>query len=235
MLTPKKPTLIDKTINNAGIKYTDQGKIESVSIQGTQIFVVVRLVGKNLPDMMGNTVSCGRHLVGLPTHAPEHTATMAEVLIPLNMNSSTQVVDPKTLIGSRVQVFFKSSGFPEGCTLLSNPDARSVSREELFNLRFESKDGIIDQFTEKKIQLTDSQKAELISILKKEKYDQTFHKGAVGVYGNSQNMFVSNPMHQSTFVDFQQKADEKTVINDVKKEVRKKDCYMPATVFTGKS
>ena len=105
----------------------------------------------------------------------------------------------------------------------------------MFNLRFESKDGIIDQFTEKKIQLTDSQKAELISILKKEKYDQTFHKGAVGVYGNSQNMFVSNPMHQSTFVDFQQKADEKTVINDVKKEVRKKDCYMPATVFTGKS
>ena len=142
MLTPKKPTLVDQTINNAGIKYTDQGKIESVSIQGTQIFVVVRLVGKNLPDMMGNTVSCGRHLVGLPTHAPEHTATMAEVLIPLNMNSSTQVVDPKTLIGSRVQVFFKSSGFPEGCTLLSNPDARSVSREELFNLRFESKDGI---------------------------------------------------------------------------------------------
>jgi len=190
MLTPKKPTLVDQTINNAGIKYTDQGKIESVSIQGTQIFVVVRLVGKNLPDMMGNTVSCGRHLVGLPTYAPEHTATMAEVLIPLNMNSSVQVVDPKTLIGSRVQVFFKSSGFPEGCTLLSNPDARSVSREELFNLRFESKDGIIDQFTEKKIQLTDSQKAELISILKKEKYIYRFNKSLTDDFRDRANIYA---------------------------------------------
>lgn len=224
------------SVNNDGIPYTEQGQIESVSLQGTQIFVVVRLTGKVLPDMMGNPVNCGRHLVGIPKYAPENNASMAELLIPLNMNSSVQVTEPKTLIGSRVQVFFRSNGFPEGAMLMGNPDSRDMSREELFNLRLNNRDLIIDQFTEKKIKESDPEKLNKVKDLQKEVYDQEFHKGAVGTYGDKQNMFIATESHRADYVDFSQREAKKdAAIVDTNKTTRKKDCYKPATVFTGRS
>ena len=82
----------------ASMAYSEIGEIQTVSLQGSQIFVVVRLVGETLSDMMGNPVQCGQYLVGIPKGAPEHTATMAELLIPINMTYATQISDPKFLI-----------------------------------------------------------------------------------------------------------------------------------------
>lgn len=223
-------------INNQGIPYSEQGQIESVSVQGTQIFIVARLSGQKLPDMMGNPVNCGRHLVGIPRYAPENNASMAEILIPLNVTSSIQVTDPKTLIGSKVQIFFKSNGFPEGAMLMGNPDSRDVSREELFNLRLNNKDLIIDQFTKKKMGESDPSKLKKIEESQSEVYDQEFHKGAVGTYGDKQNMFVATESHRGDYVDFSTKGNNKnSALVDTNKTTRKKECYQPTTVFTGRS
>lgn len=222
-------------INKSGADFTRVGSIQSVSIQGTQLFAVIRLEGEPMRDMMGNTVNCGRHLVGLPRYAPESTATMAELLIPININSSIQAVDPKTLINCRVMVFFSANGFPEGATIINQPDARVMSRRELFDLRSRNKDGIIDQLTKKEVQAVSKEASKNLEVIQGEVYDPRFHKGAVGVYGSEQSMFVAAPMHQSQYTDFSTRIDKKYTILDVQKEARNKDCYMPATVFTGRS
>lgn len=222
-------------INKSGADFTRVGSIQSVSIQGTQLFAVIRLEGEPMQDMAGNTVNCGRHLVGLPRYAPESTATMAELLIPININSSVQAVDPKTLIDSRVIVFFTSNGFPEGATIINQPDARVMSRRELFDLRLRNKDGIIDQLTKKEVEAASKEASKNLEVIQGEVYDPRFHKGAVGVYGSEQSMFVASPIHQSQYADFSTRIDKKYTILDVQKETRKKECYMPATVFTGRS
>lgn len=214
--------------------YTEQGVIESVSIQGTQVFAVVRLAGFVLPDMMGNPVRCARHLVGIPKYAPEHTASMAEVLIPININSSIQVTNIATFIDAKVQVFFRGDGFPECAMLCSDSDSRAISREEMFNWRRENKDYIIDGFTKKKIDITDYEKSVMLGDIEREKYEQEFHKGAVGIYGNKQNMHVATESHRGDFVDFEVKQNPKMVIGDVSKTTRTKNCYYPATVLTGR-
>lgn len=222
-------------VNKSGADFTRVGSIQSISIQGTQLFAVIRLEGEPMLDMMGNTVNCGRHLVGLPRYAPESTATMAELLIPININSSVQAVDPKTLIDCRVMVFFTSTGFPEGATIINNSDSRIMTRRELFDLRSRNKDGIIDQLTKKEVKTMSNEASKNLEVIQSEVYDPRFHKGAVGVYGSEQSMFVAAPQHQSQYVDFSSRIDKKYTILDVQKETRQKDCYMPATVFTGRS
>lgn len=222
-------------VNKSGADFTRVGSIQSVSIQGTQLFAIIRLEGEPMQDMIGNTVSCGRHLVGLPRYAPEYTATMAELLIPININSSVQAVDPKTLINCRVIVFFTAVGFPEGAIIINNADARVMTRRELFDLRSRNKDGIIDQLTKKEVQSASKEASKNLEAIQSEVYDPRFHKGAVGVYGSEQSMFVASPTHQSQYVDFSTRIDKEYTILDVQKEARTKDCYMPATVFTGRS
>ena len=222
-------------VNKSGADFTRVGSIQSVSIQGTQLFAVIRLEGEVMQDMIGNPVNCGRHLVGLPRYAPEHTATMAELLIPININSSVQAVDPKTLIDCRVMVFFACTGFPEGATIINNSDARVMTRRELFDLRSRNKDGIIDQLTKKEVQAVSREASKKLEVIQGEVYDPRFHKGAVGIYGSEQSMFVAAPAHQSQYIDFSTRIDKEYTILDVQKETRTKDCYMPATVFTGRS
>ena len=83
------------------------GTIETVSVQGHNYFAVIRYDGEAMQDMMGNPVRCGRYLAGIPFWTPEATATMAELLIPLNINSTLQVTDPKLMVGARCIVHLK--------------------------------------------------------------------------------------------------------------------------------
>ena len=217
----------------ASMAYSEIGEIQTVSLQGSQIFVVIRLVGETLSDMMGNPVQCGQYLVGIPKGAPEHTATMAELLIPINMTYATQISDPKFLIGARVQVFFTKEGFPTGCILMANSDARIISRRAMFDYRLSNKDKIFDSRLKDK--LKNRGILENFNKLSNEVYDTTFHKGFVGTYGESQNMFIATPSHMEDIIDFEQKVDPSVVRTDSYKTIRTKECYMPTTVFTGKT
>lgn len=74
----------------------------------------------------------------------------------------------------------------------------------------------------------------MLGDIEREKYEQEFHKGAVGIYGNKQNMYVATESHRGDFVDFEVKQNPKMVIGDVSKTTRTKNCYYPATVLTGR-
>lgn len=213
--------------------YTEKGEIQSVSIQGSYILVVVRLDGEVLPDMMGNPVRCGRFLVGAPRYAPESTLTMAELLIPINFTFATPISDPKKLIGEKVQVFFREDGFPDGCILLSMQNSRTLGREYLFNLRKGNQDYIFDDLTKKDIG-NDNHKLEEFKNIKDEVYDPEFHKGMVGTYGDKQNPFVATKSHMHDLADFSVRTNESVIVTDATRKVREKDCYMPTTVFTGR-
>ena len=103
----------------------------------------------------------------------------------------------------------------------------------MFDYRLSNKDKIFDSRLKDK--LKNRGILENFNKLSNEVYDTTFHKGFVGTYGESQNMFIATPSHMEDIIDFEQKVDPSVVRTDSYKTIRTKECYMPTTVFTGKT
>lgn len=217
---------------------TKTGIIESVSVQGLSFFVVVRYDGVLQVDMMGNPVMCGRYLAGIPFYSPEKTASIAEVLIPLNVSAAVQCTDPKLLIGSRcvVHIDEEKDGFPIGVTLMSESDSRIISRQKMWEIRNINPDGVIDDRTRKEVEKDGSVKKESFKNICDETYDPEFHKGVVGVYNNVQDPIRTSVKDNSDTVDFSSRQSKENIAGiDGYRELRQKECYLPTTVFTGKT
>lgn len=215
--------------------YTRQGRVEAVSVQGNNYFAVIRYSGVQLPDMMGNPVDCGRTLAGIPEFISEDVATMTDLLIPINISAIIQVTDPKLIVGSVCVVYHeKDTAFPIYAVLASDHDARSLKRKLLFNARMSQQDGLIDDISKKQLEDVGVKDSELADLLN-ERYDPHYHKGYVGSYGSHQNMFTTQESHMHDKKDFLPKVRENYVTSLMGKELRKKECYKPATIITGNS
>lgn len=209
-----------------------------MSVQGVSYFAVVRYEGITLPDMMGNPVQCGRSIAGVPSHTPENQCTMAEVLIPLNISAALQCTDPKLLVGACCIVHMESdiSEFPLSVTILSDVDARSLSRRKMWDIRNTNPDGVIDSRTKKSVKTNDPQIYTTMEELLEEVYDPEFHGGMVGVYGDNQDAFRTSQKDMDDLIDFGKKITEEAVTGiTTARSLRKKECYLPATVFTGRT
>ena len=214
------------------------GKILSVSVQGVSYYVVVRYDGDVLPDMMGNPVNCGRSIAGVPSYTPEEQIAMAEALIPLNINAAIQCTDPKLLIGSRCIVHLENdvSEFPLSVTIISDGDSRALSRRQMWEIRNTNPDAVIDDRTKKSVKANQPGVYTTMEELLEEVYDPEFHGGMVGVYGDYQDAFRTGQKDMKDLIDFSTKQDEKNITGlQGTRSLRTKDCYSPATVFTGRT
>ena len=216
---------------------TRLGTVESISVQGANLFAVIRYKGEVLKDMMGNDVNCGRSLAGVPSWTPEKEINMAEILLPLSVAQALQVTNPNLLIGANCIVHLESdvSEYPISATILSEDNARLITRRQMWNIRNMSADGVLDDLTKLRVAADGSISMELYEGISKEIYDQEFHKGMVGVYGTAQDPFRTNEGHMNQLVDFSTKIDEDKVTGIGTKKLRTRNCYAPATVFTGRS
>lgn len=217
---------------------TREGKILSVSIQGNSYFAVIRYEGKVLLDMMGNPVACGRSIAGVPSYTPELTITMTEALIPLNINSSIQCTDPKLLVGSKCIVYMENekSEFPISAMIISDSDSRSISRKSMWEIRNMNPDAVIDNRSKKYVKEQGTVQYDTLEQLISEVFDPEFHGGAVGFYNDNQDMFRVSTKDMSEYVDFSTKTQEENVTGVAGfRTLRSKLCYMPATVFTGRT
>lgn len=216
---------------------TKQGIIESVSIQGTSIFVVVRYLGEVKKDLMGNPVNCGRTLAGIPSYTPEKLATIAEVMLPLNASAALQITDPKILVGSKCVVHLDpESEFPLGVSLMSENDSRVISRRQMWDIRNTNPDGIVDDRTRDSIEKNGTASKSVFNDIYKESYDPEFHKGMVGTYSDIQDPIRTSVRDSGDTIDFSQKQAIKNVTGvEGYRTLRQKDCYLPTTVFTGRT
>lgn len=227
-------------INEIVKSSTKTGKIEHVSIQGHNYYAVARFDGEDLPDMIGNTVPCNRYLAGVLPWTPEKTVTMAEVLIPLNMSSTTQITDPKLMIGSKCLIHLSEEegmkGYPISITLISTDDSRSISRKSMWGIRNISKDSVIDDVSRIYVKENGLVKEEELIAIEGEVYTPDGHKGFIGVYADVQDPFRTSTKDSSDMVDMSSKIDRRFITGIAgTREVRTKECYIPATVFTGRT
>ena len=215
------------------------GTIETVSVQGHNYFAAIRYDGEAMQDMMGNPVRCGRYLAGIPFWTPEATATMAELLIPLNINSTLQVTDPKLMVGARCIVHLKGENgkadFPISATITGDDNSRIVDREFLWESRQVNGDGIFDSKTKKIIDAGNTISSSKLDELLGETYDVSSYKGMVVVYGDNQDPFRTSTKDMSDLVDMSSKQDKNNILGISTRSLRTKECYTPATVFTGRT
>ena len=222
------------------LRITRTGKIEHISIQGHNYYGVARYTGVVMQDMMGNDAWCGRYLAGLHPWTPEMSASMAELLIPININSSVQVTDPYLWIGANCIINMAPDkellNYPISLTIIGNDDARSIPREDMFKIRNGNVDGVVDELALKKVQMSGTITRGHVERLLSEKYELDYHKGAVGVSGNHQDFFRVSEKDMSKFIDMTKNIGEEDITGlDKTRSLRTKECYMPATLFTGRT
>lgn len=218
---------------------TRTGTIEFVSVQSHNYFAVIRYDGVTLKDPMGNFVTCGKSIAGVPYWTPEETASLSEILIPLNISSTIQVTDPNLLIGARCIVHLSGirgmDEYPLSATITGLDNSRKVSREYLWKIRNTNGDGIIDRrtkiITESEGYLDKSTLEDLMS----ERYLIDKYKGFIGVYDNGQDAFRTSQKDMENIVDMSSTQKKSNILGISTKNLRTRECYSLPTVFTGRS
>lgn len=82
----------------------ETGIVYTVSIQGSNVYMVVRKQGRKLKDVDGNIVYVDQGLYGNRYNVPEDKLTMTEVLLPTNIDTRWTFMDYSKLVGSTVKV-----------------------------------------------------------------------------------------------------------------------------------
>lgn len=112
----------------------EKGTIESLSPQGEKLYAKIRREGDDAPDIEGNIVKINTYLFGNHFNIPEENLTLAEILIPLDIDLSISKVNVDTLLGKKVTVFVED-GNPIYARLTEESPSRIIDPKDIRQAR----------------------------------------------------------------------------------------------------
>lgn len=213
----------------------EEGIIETISPQGDMVYAIVRRKGREVSDVDTRTVRVGTGLFRNEFNMPEEKLTLAELLIPTDIDPKTTHCDYNKFIGQSVRVRL-DGGYPAFvfCYEGTSPDSRSIPGNVLQNIRLRNKD--MDLSTPENIKLLKQNGFDSTTIngIINETYQSTKVKGGVISYGDVATYHKTSVREDLSEVDLSNSAKQGIVNGLPLEKLKNRLCHLHPTVLSAK-
>lgn len=213
----------------------EEGLIETISPQGDIVYAIVRRKGKEVNDPDARTVRIGTSLCRNEFNMPEGKLTLAELLIPTDIDPKTTHCDYSKFIGQAVRVRLES-GYPTFvmCYEGASADSRSIPANLLQNLRLRNKDADLASSENIKLLKQNGFDLGVINGIINETYQSTKVKGSVISYGDVATYHKASVREDLTEVDLSKSAKSGFVNWLPVETLKNRLCHQHPTVLSAK-
>ncbi len=217
------------------VKSHTLGRILAVSPQGKRMYAIARDVGETALDSELELVQMNTGIIGNIYNLQESELTLAEILIPLNLDTDIQNIVPDNLIGKTIYVELDSGGVPIVAHIINPEDTpRTISPRAVQEARFVSKSLRLQAtesieflkglgFTEEEIKST---AAELFTM-------RSF-EGKVIKYGDAATAYKVAKSEGSSEVNLISSLRKNIVTGVPTEQLKNKSCHIQIKAFSAK-
>ncbi len=213
----------------------ENGVIETISPQGDLVYAMVRREGRIAQDVDGQQVRIGMSLFRNEFNIPESNLTLAELLIPTDIDPKSTHCEYKKFTGQRVRVKLES-GYPtyvltaEG----ADEDSRTISGRLLQTLRMRNPEMNLDTPENIKFLKQNGFDSSTINGIINETYQSTKVKGSVISYGDCATYHKTSVNDDLEEVDLSMSAKKGIVSWLPIEKLKNRLCHQHPTVLSAK-